>query len=107
MRWPLHRFTHIFCGNYAAAKALADELVALSEEKGACFGSHRNDATKVVYLALTGRASDAVRMISSGITAYRSTGATNLDAVVLIIFGDEPMRNSADSMMRGAALAKR
>ena len=30
-------FTHILCGNYAAANAQADELVALAEEKGAVF----------------------------------------------------------------------
>ena len=29
--------THIFCGNYAAANAQADELVALADEKGALF----------------------------------------------------------------------
>ena len=30
--------THICCGNYAAASAEADELVALADEKGPCFG---------------------------------------------------------------------
>ena len=32
-----HRRTHILCGNYAAANAQAEELVALAEEKGALF----------------------------------------------------------------------
>ena len=36
----------------------------------------RNDERKVALLALTGKASDAVQMITSGITAFRSTGAT-------------------------------
>ena len=30
-------FTHLFCGNYATARALSDELVALADEKGASF----------------------------------------------------------------------
>ena len=29
--------THIYCGDYAAANAHVDELVALADEKGACF----------------------------------------------------------------------
>ena len=34
-----HRtLTHIYCGNYAAANAQSDELVALADEKGALFG---------------------------------------------------------------------
>ena len=33
----LTRLTHIFCGNYAAANAHADELVALADEKGSLF----------------------------------------------------------------------
>ena len=36
----------------------------------------RNDAREVCLLALTGKAADAVQMITSGITAWRSTGAT-------------------------------
>ena len=32
-----HVLTHILCGNYAAANALSDELVALADEKGALF----------------------------------------------------------------------
>jgi predicted ATPase len=34
-------------------------------------------------LALTGRASDAIEMLISGITAYRTTGGTNLVPLVL------------------------
>ena len=32
--------THIQCGNYAAANAEADEVVALADEKGAYSGRH-------------------------------------------------------------------
>ena len=46
-------------------------------------------------------------MITSGITALRSTGATLLAAIVSVTFGDELMRNSANSTTLGAASAKR
>ena len=46
----LHALTHICCGNYAAANALLDELVALADEKGALvLKAARNDASKVAY----------------------------------------------------------
>ena len=54
-----------------------DEAVALADEKGASFWkAHRNVDRKAAVLALTGKASDAVQMITSGITAWRSTGST-------------------------------
>ena len=58
-------------------------------------------------LALTGKASDAVHMITSGITASRVNGNNIVDAIVLIIFGERPCENSVNSMTPGAALAKR
>ena len=70
--------THIYCGNYAAANALVDELVALADEKGALFWKALGMMQQGCVLALTGKASDAVHMITSGITACRSTGATSL-----------------------------
>ena len=41
-------------------------------------------------LALTGKASDAIHPITSGITACRSTGATVWLPIVAIIFGESP-----------------
>ena len=39
-----------FCGNYATAKALSDELVALADEKGASFWkAHGNELTEAAY----------------------------------------------------------
>ena len=58
-------------------------------------------------LALTGKASDAVQMITSGITAWRVNGSNIVHAVGTYHIWREPMRNSANSMMLGAALAKR
>ena len=75
-------FTHILCGNYAAANAQSDEVVALADEKGALFWKALGMLTQGCVLALTGKAADAVQMITSGITAWRSTGATMYYAVV-------------------------
>jgi predicted ATPase len=63
------------CGNYAAAAAYAQEIVALAEEKGSRFWKARGMMNQGCVLALTGRASDAIEMLISGITAYRATGA--------------------------------
>jgi predicted ATPase len=67
---------HIFCGNYATANALLDELVVLADEKGALHWKAAGLMYQGSLLALTGKASDAVQMLNSGITALRSTGAT-------------------------------
>jgi predicted ATPase len=66
----------IHCGNYAAAKTRLDEVVALAEKKGALFWKTLGTIWRGWLFALTGKASDAVQMISSGISALRSTGST-------------------------------
>jgi predicted ATPase len=68
--------THILRGNYAAAKAEADELAALADEKGALLWKAWGMMNQGCVLALTGKASDAVHKITSGITAVQPTGAT-------------------------------
>jgi predicted ATPase len=72
----LTSFTHIFCGNYATANALLDELVVLADEKGAFYWKAQGLIHQGCVLASTGEASDAVQMLASGTTAFRSTGAT-------------------------------
>jgi class 3 adenylate cyclase/predicted ATPase len=69
-------FTHIFCGNCATANAQLDEVVALADEKGALYWKALGIALQGWVLAVSGKASDAVHVIASGITALRSTGAT-------------------------------
>ncbi|MGB9314737.1 MAG: adenylate cyclase, partial [Pseudolabrys sp.] len=69
-------FTHILCGNYTAANAEADEQAALADETGALLWKAFAMSMQGCLLALTGKASDAVHMITAGITALRSTGAT-------------------------------
>jgi class 3 adenylate cyclase/predicted ATPase len=66
----------MLCGNYAAASAQADELVALAGEKGAVVWKAIAILNQGRLLALTGKASDGVQMMNSGIAAYRSTAST-------------------------------
>jgi predicted ATPase len=70
--------TQICCGNAVAAKAQADEAVALAEEKGALLWKAAGMRNQGCVFALTGRASDAVQTIAAAIAAYRSTGSTVL-----------------------------
>jgi predicted ATPase len=65
-----------YCGNYTIANARVDELIALADEKDAVFWRAFGMLGRGLLFALTGRAAEAVQMISSGIVAWRSTGAT-------------------------------
>jgi predicted ATPase len=68
--------THVICGNYAEANAITDELIALTDQTGSLFWGSWGMMQRGCVLALTGKASDAVQTITSGITAFRSTGST-------------------------------
>jgi predicted ATPase len=65
-----------YCGNYTTANARVDELIALADEKDAAFWRAYGMLGRGRLFALTGRAADALQIITSGITAWRSTGAT-------------------------------
>jgi tetratricopeptide (TPR) repeat protein len=69
-------WTHHFCGNYAAASAIAGELVALADEKDAALLKALGVLEQGNVFALTGKASLAIQTITSAIAKYRSTGAT-------------------------------
>ena len=70
---------YTLCGNYAAAAAQAQELVALAEEKKfSLYYKALGMLRQGCVLALTGRASDAIEMLISGIAAQRTTGETLL-----------------------------
>ena len=68
--------TPIHCRQYAAARLLVDEVVALADEKGTLFWKAFGMMNQGCILALTGKASDAVQTLTSATTAYQSTGAT-------------------------------
>jgi class 3 adenylate cyclase/predicted ATPase len=61
-----------FCRDFAAAQAQADEIVALADERGKAL----ENLIRGRLFALTGKASDAVQTVTSGIASLRSTGAT-------------------------------
>ena len=69
-------FLHILCGKHLIANALVDELIALAHEKDAFYLKALGMSVQGWLFALTGKASDAVRALTSGLAAYRSTGAT-------------------------------
>jgi predicted ATPase len=67
---------YTLCGNRAAAAAQAQEQVALAEEKGSLFWKAYGMMNQGCVLAVTGRASDAIEILISGMTARWTTGAT-------------------------------
>jgi class 3 adenylate cyclase/predicted ATPase len=67
---------HLLVGNYASANAQTDEAVAMAQEKSVLFWKVMGATVQGCVLALTGKASEAVHQITSGIAANRSTGAT-------------------------------
>jgi predicted ATPase len=74
--WP-----YIECGNYAKAKAVVDEVVALADEKGALFWRAFGMVYQGRLSAVTGES--RVHTITSGLDAFRSTGAMVLVPIFL------------------------
>ena len=70
----LWAFVH--CGEYAAANAKVDELVALADEKGSLYWKAQGMLTRGAIFVMTGKPADAVALITSGVAAFRSTGST-------------------------------
>jgi class 3 adenylate cyclase/predicted ATPase len=68
-------FTNILCAKYAAANAQSIEVVRLADEKGAAIWKALGTMEKGCILALSGKASEAIQIITSAITTYRSTGS--------------------------------
>jgi predicted ATPase len=67
--------TNILCAKYAAVNAQCDEVVRSAEEKGAAIWKALGTMQKGCVLGQSGKASEAIQMITSGITTYRSTGS--------------------------------
>jgi class 3 adenylate cyclase/predicted ATPase len=68
---------HIWCGNYQTAKTILDELDALAGQKSALFWKALGIAvTQGCLLVLSGKPTEAVQTIISGLTLYQSTGST-------------------------------
>jgi tetratricopeptide (TPR) repeat protein len=67
---------HVLRGDYADAKALADELVALGDEKSAFPSKTFGRAIQGSLLSLTGNPSHAIEMITTANEELRSSGST-------------------------------
>jgi predicted ATPase len=70
--------TQIQCGKYAAVKAQCAKAIGMADEKGASMWSAFGVLNQGCASALTGKAAEAVDVITSGIVAWRLTGATFL-----------------------------
>ena len=69
-------WTHVHCGNYAAASALVDEFSVLKDQTSSLFWAAWGMMQRGCVMALTGKASEAAQTIASGVTAMRSTRTT-------------------------------
>ena len=69
-------WTDVLCGNYLAANPKLVECIALANEKGTLLLKAGGIILQGIVLSLTGKAVDAVQTLTSGLTAYRATGAT-------------------------------
>ena len=70
-------WTYSDCGHYATATAQLDELVALADEKGASLWKALGMLLRGCMFAMIDKARPAVQMITAGLIACRSTGATS------------------------------
>jgi class 3 adenylate cyclase/predicted ATPase len=67
---------HFLSADYATVTAANDKLLALAYDKNARYWKAVGTVLKGNLLAATGRTLDAVQEITSGLAAFRSTGAT-------------------------------
>jgi predicted ATPase len=68
-------FTQIQCGKYPEASAQLDEVTALAEKKGP-FWTLPATIYRGFLLVLTGKASDAIQMLTSSLSASRQSRTT-------------------------------
>jgi predicted ATPase len=65
-----------YCGNYEAANERLKELVMLADQKRAPFRKAEGVLRRGYILTLTGEATKAVEVVTSGVDLWRSTGST-------------------------------
>jgi predicted ATPase len=68
--------TQILNGNYEAALAQSEEQVAMGSEKDAVLRKTQGKIQQGCVYSLTGKPSDAVELITSGLVEFLATGAT-------------------------------
>jgi tetratricopeptide (TPR) repeat protein len=97
-------YTYLQCGDFNSASALAAELVALADQKGAAQWKANGLMTQGALRLLTGKPSDAVRLLTR-LNAWHSTGATVFVPWYLTYLATAYA--SLNTMMLCARLAKR
>ena len=80
-------WTHVHCGNYAAASALVDEFSVLKDQTSSLFWAAWGMMQRGCVMALTGKASDAAQTITSGVNCNAIDANNDVDAVVAILSG--------------------
>jgi hypothetical protein len=99
-------FTYFECGNYAKARTVINELTALADEKGALFWTAYGMMNQGWLFALTGKAADLFTR-SPPASPHGGQRAQACGYRCTYHVSREPTQRSANSMMLGAALAKR
>ena len=75
--------THFLCANFTTAKAMADELFALADEKGALFWKPVGGLYRGWLCSVAGQAEEAIQLLTSGLAVFRLTGSTQFTPVGL------------------------
>jgi predicted ATPase len=85
LMWAMYFASSIemLCGNYGSANARLDELSALTDEMDAAWWRTIGMLNRGRLLGLTGEAAEAVQIISSGVTTWRSLGSIWLEPTFL------------------------
>jgi class 3 adenylate cyclase/predicted ATPase len=65
----------LYCGKYAAAQVLVDELISTADETGGWFWKVGGLATRGWFFEFTGQPRDAIEVSSSAIAAWRAMGS--------------------------------
>jgi hypothetical protein len=92
--------------DYATTSAQLDEALQLADEKDAVFWKALGMMRRACVLALTGKPSDAVETMTSGINTWRSTGSTTYLPLYLTYLA-RVFAMIVSSMTLAVALAKR
>jgi class 3 adenylate cyclase/predicted ATPase len=84
---PLVTIVPFWCGDNGMTEGRIDEQIALAEEKNALFWKMFGTLEKGCLFATTGKAAEAIQIIVSAMTVFRSTGSTVFEPWWLLHLG--------------------
>ena len=100
-------FVNLYVGDTVTEIPLLDELAGLAEERGAMHWRVNEKCCRGCLLALSGNPTDAVQMLTAGITTLRSIGATTSTLLYLpwlalayaqLVKSDEAWRSISEAL---------